>query len=91
MAPALGEVTAAFLWGEVGSASAAGGKGPGWPYSARRAVAGRRKGAMNLQISRAPEVPATRGDLPLPPRLEGVLGLPGGREGGAVLCQQRSI
>lgn len=36
---------------------------------------------MNLQISRAPEVPATRSDLPLPPRLEGVLGLPGGREG----------
>lgn len=41
---------------------------------------------MNLQISRAPEVPATRGDLPLPPRLEGVLGLPGGREGGAASC-----
>lgn len=41
---------------------------------------------MNVQISRAPEVPATRGDLPLPPRLEGVLGLPGGREGGAASC-----
>lgn len=40
---------------------------------------------MNLQISRAPEVPATRGDLPLPPRLEGVLGLPRGGRGRGVL------
>ena len=34
---------------------------------------------MNLQISRAPEVPATWSDPPLPPGLEDVLREPGGR------------
>ena len=40
---------------------------------------------MNLQISRAPEVPATWSDLPLPPGREGVLGPPGGRRGRSAL------